>query len=160
VVGEVDHGGRGFHAERDGHQLGVHGVDEVDQAGAASRSRRKAAGVEDVGKVGVAYFSTVAPGLGLDRRQQKTSQLDGGSAIFRYFRLESATENGNYTTRSPRSAPGRAAAATCWPCIPLRYACLPEAYAASAEDIPGACCSQKIDFQMSGELGPPFCPTG
>ncbi|MGH3676444.1 MAG: hypothetical protein ACRDU5_12035, partial [Mycobacterium sp.] len=50
--GEVDHCGLGFHAERDGHQLGVHGVDEVDQAGAANRSRRKAAGVEDVGKIG------------------------------------------------------------------------------------------------------------
>jgi len=32
VIGEVDHCGLGFHDERDGHQLGVHGVDEVDQA--------------------------------------------------------------------------------------------------------------------------------
>jgi hypothetical protein len=136
VVGEVDHGGRGFHAERDGHQLGVHGVDEVDQAGAANRSRRKAAGVEDVNK--------------------KLLNLMADPPSSAISDWNPPPKTGTYTTRSPRSAPGRAAAATCWPCIPLRYACLPEAYAASAEDIPGACCSQKIDFQMSGELGPPF----
>ena len=31
VVGEIDHRGLGIHAEGDGDQLGVHGVDQVDQ---------------------------------------------------------------------------------------------------------------------------------
>ena len=35
----------------------------------------------------------------------------------------------------------------------------PCAYAASAEGAPGLCCSQKIDFQMSGEAGPPLAPS-
>lgn len=52
MVGEIDHRGFGVHPEGDGHQLGVHGVDQVDQAGAAHRSRCKAAVVEDVGQVG------------------------------------------------------------------------------------------------------------
>jgi hypothetical protein len=52
VVGEIDHCGLGIHPEGDGHQVGVHGVDQVDEAGAANHSWCKAAGVEDVGKIG------------------------------------------------------------------------------------------------------------
>jgi len=50
MVSEVDHRGLGVHLEGDGYQLGVHGVDQVDQAGAANRSRCKVVGVEHVGK--------------------------------------------------------------------------------------------------------------
>lgn len=40
MVGAVDHCGPGIDAERDDYQLGVHRVDQVDQAGATHRSRR------------------------------------------------------------------------------------------------------------------------
>src|SRR5258705_80186 len=40
VVGEVDHDAFGRHSERGGHEFGVDGVDQVDQAGAAQRAGR------------------------------------------------------------------------------------------------------------------------
>ncbi len=39
-----------------------------------------------------------------------------------------------------------------WDLISLRYAARPWATAASADDSPGRCCNQKIDFQISPEF--------
>jgi hypothetical protein len=36
-----------------------------------------------------------------------------------------------------------------------QLACWPWAKGASADGSPGHCCSQKIDFHMLGEVGPP-----
>ena len=46
VVGEVDHDAFGVHSECGGHELGVHGVDQVGQPGAAEHPGRDAARVE------------------------------------------------------------------------------------------------------------------
>jgi len=52
VVGEVDHDAFGVHSERGGHELGVHGVDQVGQPGAAEHPGRDAARVEHVADIG------------------------------------------------------------------------------------------------------------
>ena len=52
VIGQVDEGGLGCHAERGGNEFGVNGVDQVDQAGVADHSRRIAVGVNDMAEVG------------------------------------------------------------------------------------------------------------
>lgn len=52
MVGEIDHDAFGIHAEGSGDELGVHGVDKVDQAGGAQSLGRDAAGVQEVADTG------------------------------------------------------------------------------------------------------------
>jgi len=54
MVGEVDHDSFGVHAERGGDELGIHGVDQVDQPGAAEHPGRDAARVEHAATDGAA----------------------------------------------------------------------------------------------------------
>lgn len=52
MVCKVDHDAFGVHAERGGDQLGIGGIDQVGQAGAAQHAGRDAARVEELAGIG------------------------------------------------------------------------------------------------------------